>query len=430
MRAHGHAPSGASRASLVWIVGAALVAFVAKLAIAFNTVGTNDVIAFYRFAQALSQQGMASTYANQIAFNHPPLVAWYIEWIHDLSTLPALSGNGIDFPFLLRLPGIVADLVVVLLLVRMAGEASRLRLPFWALLLFALSPVSLMVSGFHGNTDPVIVMFLMLAAYMCLKDAPVWCGLFFALSFQIKVIPLLLAPILFFYWWQRRSLIRFAVPVALTTLALWSVPLLSFPGVFLKNVLSYGSFWGLWGITYFLRLTGLPAFSEVMYYKLSPAEQIVGALLKVFIILCVLMIAWRRRTASAEGVFHSMAYAWIAFFVFSPGVAAQYMVWLAPFILVLSPTFYGYLTAGSTMFVFFFYNTIADKFPWYLAISRHRNNLDWTPWTVWPWAILIAGMVILWKRAQSRDPLLRLVSLEKVAPADTDHRTAVSQTIS
>jgi hypothetical protein len=28
------------------------------------------------------------------------------------------------------------------------------------MVLFALSPVSLMVSGYHGNTDPVMVMFL------------------------------------------------------------------------------------------------------------------------------------------------------------------------------------------------------------------------------------------------------------------------------
>ena len=29
--------------------------------------------------------------------------------------------------------------------------------PWWTLILFAASPVSLMISGFHGNVDPVMV---------------------------------------------------------------------------------------------------------------------------------------------------------------------------------------------------------------------------------------------------------------------------------
>ena len=57
-----------------------------------------------------------------------------------------------------------------------------------------------MVSGFHGNTDPVMVMFLVLAAHMCLKERPILAGLFLALSCQIKIVPLLFVPIFFFFW--------------------------------------------------------------------------------------------------------------------------------------------------------------------------------------------------------------------------------------
>jgi len=44
-----------------------------------------------------------------------------------------------------------------------------------------------MISGFHGNTDSVMTMFLTLAAYFCWRERPWWCGLCFALSCQIKV---------------------------------------------------------------------------------------------------------------------------------------------------------------------------------------------------------------------------------------------------
>lgn len=399
------------------IVTIAAVACAIKSLIALNTFGTNDVIAFYQFGQSLSHQGLEKTYTSTIAFNHPPLVAHYLKFIYELSQRPALRESGITFPFLLRLPGILADFVSVLVLLRIRKTMPNLGLPFWALALFALSPVAIMVSGFHGNTDPIMVMFLLLGAYACARERPLVCGLFFALSFQIKIIPLLLLPILFFFWLHRRSLWRFLLPLICASLVLWSEPLLKFPTLFFHNVLSYGSFWGLWGITYFLNLTGWTEFGRVTYVNFTPAQMVVGTLLKLLIVAVVVAIGWRRRALPAPAVFGSVAYAWIVFFVFSPGVCAQYMVWLVPFVLLLSPMLYGYLELTSSLFLFFFYNAIADSFPWYVGISDGRHNADWIPWSIWPWAILIAGLITLWRGATRRDASLRLISLATVDPS-------------
>jgi uncharacterized membrane protein len=396
----------------VWILLSGLLALTFKLVIAWNTLGTNDVITFYRFAESLKTHGLEWTYANSISFNHPPLTAYFLQAIYTLSHQPFFQDNGISFPFLLRLPAILADFISLLVLLRLAADFPKLGLPSWALFLFALSPTYIMVSGFHGNTDPLMVMFLLLAAYSCARGNPLLCALFFSLSCQIKIIPLLLFPIFFFYWMHRRLGLRFLVPVTAITLVSWSEPLLRFPAIFVKNVLTYSSFWGLWGITYFLRLTGWSQFGRVSYYNLSTAQTAVGLLLKLLIIVCVIVIAWRRRALPATALLSSMAYAWIVFFVFSPGVCAQYMVWLVPYVLILSPALYGYLELTSTLFLFFFYNTIADAFPWYVAISRNRSNLDWTPWSIWPWAVLIAGLIIFWKTARQRHPSLCLFSLE------------------
>src|SRR5438552_16052252 len=79
----------------VLIVGAALVAFVLKLAIAYSTFGTNDVAAFYMFAGSLREYGLEWTYRNGViffsnfpVFNHPPLTAYYLELIGALSKNP------------------------------------------------------------------------------------------------------------------------------------------------------------------------------------------------------------------------------------------------------------------------------------------------------------------------------------------------------
>jgi hypothetical protein len=406
---HGYPQHGRSLVLL-----AAGIALIAKLLIALNTFGTNDVAFFYLFGKSLSQRGLEWTYLSDVAFNHPPLVAGFIRVAYEWDHIPWLHEYGITFPFLLRFPGIVADFVVVMALI---GAAKPLRLPTWSLLVLALSPVSVMVSGFHGNTDSVMVMFIVLAACMCLHERPILCGLFLALSCQIKIVPLLLVPIFFFYWMERRRFLAFPLPFALTLVLLWIEPLLKFPGVFIHRVLSYGSFWGLWGVTYWLRLTGVKDFAPVTYYNFLPLQQVAVTALKLAIIAAVLVLAWRRRRLEARGLFASLGWAWLIFFVLSPGVCAQYMVWLMPFILVLSPRLFAWVTVGSSLFLFFFYNTIAGGLPWYLAVSSGRLNDQWIPWSLWPWATLIVGGYALWQRALRADPKLRLCSLALVNPA-------------
>jgi hypothetical protein len=409
------ASRSAEKPAAFWVAIAALLAAVVKAAIAWNTIGTNDVITFYQFGRSLQDHGLEWTYLHDISFNHPPLTAYFLRGIYNLTQLPFLQENTITFPFLLRFPGIVADLITVWAVFQIA-KSLQSKLPGWVLLLFALSPASLMITGFHGNTDPIMVMFLTLATLAAVRDRPTLCGLLLALSCQIKIVPLLFLPIFFFYWRERRLALKFFVPTVLTFLVLWSQPLFNFPIAFAKNVLSYGSFWGLWGVTYWLRQTGWSEFSRVTYHHFTPEQALVATVLKLTIIAIVLSLAWRRRYLGKESLLRSIAYAWITFFVLSPGVCAQYLVWLAPFVLLLSPVFFGWFTVTGSLFLFFFYNAIADKFPWYLAISNGRHNVEWTPWTAWPWAVLIVGLVVFWIEAKRKNPSLRLFSLEPVDP--------------
>jgi hypothetical protein len=419
-------PGSASRAAqtarrnnAMIVLGAALVALFLKLSIAYNTFGTNDVAAFYMFARSLNEHGLEWTYRNGVAwlsnsagFNHPPLTAYYLQLIEIISRQDFCRTYGLTFPFLLRFPGVIADFVAALVVLR-ATITSQVRVPRWAMVLFALSPVSIMVSGFHGNTDPVMVLFLVVASYMCLRQRAVLCGVFFAFSCQIKVTPLLVFPVFFFFWLRRQSALRFTLPSLLLTVTMWSQPL-TFPLLFVRNVLAYGSYWGSWGITYWLQLTGCPELNATRF-SMPLAATIIASLLKAGILLAVTVMGWRRRRLNAEAAICSIAYAWIVFFVFSPGFCAYYLIWLAPFILILSPVFYTWLTATSSLFLFVFYNHLAGGLPWFIGVSRYsspdRLSLL-TPWSLWPWATLVCGMILLWKRAINAVPSLRLFSLE------------------
>jgi hypothetical protein len=416
----GVANFAARRSCSMWILGLALVATCLKLLIAYNTIGTNDAISFYVFARSLHDHGLQWTYlrgAEWLApgpiFNHPPLTAYYLQFIVKLAANHTFESNGFTFPFLLRIPGIVADFIVVLAVLHISASDPRFRLPNWSLALFACSPVSLMVSGFHGNTDSVMVMFLVLAAVACLKSRATLCGILLGLSCQIKAVSYLFLPVFFFLWLHRHTAIRFLVSYGLSCIACCWEPLSKFPLLFVKNVLLYGSFWGSWGLTYWLRLTGIPAFSRVNFMNLSMAQSIVATVLKIAIIAAVFTIAWRRRASDDRNPIKSIGYAWVIFFALSPGVCPQYMVWLAPFALFLSPTFYGWLTAASSLFLCFFYNITAHGLPWFVAISKNELSDACDVWALWPWAVIVIAAVLFWKKATALDPTVGLFVLGK-----------------
>jgi uncharacterized membrane protein len=383
----------------IFIVALALIAITLKLAIAYNTIGTNDAVFFYGFAKVLSEHGLQWTYEHSRYFNHPPLTAYYLRGIFALTEQPWCQDLGIHFPFLLRLPGIIADFFVVLVLLRISK--IDIRIPTWALALFALSPVSLMVSGFHGNTDPMMVLFLVCAVWMCLRNRPAVAGLFFALSCQIKIVPLLLLPALVLFWWTQNRGRPFLISGAIATLVLWSQPLLQFPVLFAKNVLAYGSYWGIWGFTYLFRATGLPQFSRLSFFDLELAQNIIVTSLKLVIVASALWIGWQHRHARGRAFVESLAYTWLVFFVFAPGVCPQYLIWLAPFILILSPRFYTAILIASSIFLFAFYNITSRGLPWSAALSTDEFRERWIPWSLLPWTVLIVGSIALWRKAQT-----------------------------
>lgn len=404
------------------IVALALVAMTLKLAIAYNTIGTNDAVFFYGFAKVLNEHGLEWTYAHSRYFNHPPLTACYLRGIFLLTERRWCQDLGIHFPFLLRLPGIIADFLVVLILLQFrkidppsqSSGVAGIRIPTWALALFALSPVSLMVSGFHGNTDPVMVLLLVCAVWMCLRNQAALCGLFFALGCQIKIVPLLLLPAFVFFWLSQHRSRPFLVTGGVTTVILWAQPLLNFPVLFAKNVLAYGSYWGLWGITYLLRLTRLPEFGKVSFVDLEPAQNVIVTVLKVIIVSGAIWLAWKSRQARGRVFVESLAWTWLIFFVFAPGVCPQYLIWFAPFILILSPTFYAAILVASSIFLFTFYNITSGGLPWKVALAMDEGMQHWTVWSLFPWLVIVAGAIAFLLKNHARKLDLRLFKFVKL----------------
>jgi hypothetical protein len=391
-----------------------------KVAIALTSLGTNDVLSFYQFAKAIETHGLTWLYEHSILFNHPPLVGYFLGGLARLEHQPFWQQNGLTFPFFLRVPGIIADFAVVLLVLSVVRKYPRLHPPRWALYLFAASPVSIMITGFHGNTDPILVFFLFLASVTAVGGRPALCGLFLALASQVKIIPVLLFPIFLFFWIERRRTGRFLGSFLISSMLFCLEPLLKSPVMFAKNVLAYGSFWGVWGVTYCLRMTGLNEFNKTSFFNLSALQNVIIMILKVTVVLGILILAWRRRKLPGTALFASIGYAWMIFFVVSPGVAAQYLVWLAPFVLFLSPTFYGFLVAGSSIFLFALYTITSGGFPWYFAHASNKLSAICAHWTLIPWLTLVSGLIAFGLIARRQNPHFRFFSLQPIQPATSN----------
>ena len=165
-----------------WILVAAFIAMVVKLILAIRTIGTNDTLAFYFFSNDLRSKGLLDVYEKNVIFNHTPLVASYITAISEFAEHSWQKKEA--FPFLLRLPGIIADFLSAFILVRLRHTTGNP--PPWAAMAFILSPLALMISGFHGNVDSVLALGMLAALWLAVENRPALCGLALGLACNIN----------------------------------------------------------------------------------------------------------------------------------------------------------------------------------------------------------------------------------------------------
>jgi hypothetical protein len=363
----------------------ALLAAAAKVFCAATTSGTLDVVCFREFGRIISDEGLIALYRKIPIFNHTPLVGTFASVLFD-----ATGGGDEPFRLLLRLPAILADLLAVVALLWLRRQTGRPA--WWALGLFAASPVAFMISGYHGNIDSLVVLGLLLTTLTCFSpNGAALCGLCWGLTCQVKIIPLLVAPVFFFHWWHRGQAGRFLAVGAVTMLAGWAWPLLTIPDVFAQRVLGYNSMWGTWGVSALIRMSGAEGLDAL---RMAPADAGVSAALKCVVMAAVCALAWRRRAGEPLTLFTTLSLTWLLFFVFAPGFCVNYLVWLAPFVLLHCERSYAAVTAASAVALFAFYTTVCGSLPWDKAYEAVKTAPLWIPWLLLPWVTMVGCLVV------------------------------------
>src|SRR3954466_2052105 len=156
------------------------------------SLGTNDIYTWEEFAHYANREGVLWMYANVAGWNHPPLTGYLAAGLLHLSEL-----TGLRFPVAFRLVPIAADgLCVVLLWKIWRDREAFTAAPLAAVAIFSFSPDAILVSAYHGNNDPLVGLFVLAACYFVEEQGRYfWAGLALAAAVNVKLIPLVLAPL-------------------------------------------------------------------------------------------------------------------------------------------------------------------------------------------------------------------------------------------
>ncbi|HEX9919787.1 MAG TPA: hypothetical protein VGA87_11500, partial [Pyrinomonadaceae bacterium] len=156
------------------ILFGALVATGVKIFLALYSGGTLDIFAFREFLTNIRETGGIGAYYRigraGNPFNHPPFMIHAIRWMGFLA-----DATHLPFGFWLRFPSILADLGNLFLVWKICERTMPAhRLLPHALLLLAVYPGSIWIAGFHGNTDPLMIFFVILSIYLLTLKRAAW----------------------------------------------------------------------------------------------------------------------------------------------------------------------------------------------------------------------------------------------------------------
>ncbi|HEU5315706.1 MAG TPA: glycosyltransferase 87 family protein [Chloroflexota bacterium] len=386
-----------------WAAG--LVALIAlgaaalKLFIARTTYGSSDVWYWETYLTMAREVGAIELYRTEEHFNHPPFTTYALlglGWLADRT--------GLGFPFWLRVPATLADAGNVFILWRLM-RARFLSAPagrggYLSLALLAAAPASVMISGFHGNTDPVVMGFLLLSVYLWeARRSAALAGAALGMAINIKVVPLVFLPALFLYVSGWRRFLYIAVAGAVVFVA--SLPyILQDPAIINQKVLGYGSYYGHWGLSRILQeLASEGAVAAALNRLFLDYGRYVALGLPALAAAVMngphLLLGWPRPPLYVQcGVVASL------FLGVSPGFGPQYLAWVVPWAPGAGALAAGAFYVASGVFLFAVYTYWAGAFPWYTADARPYEFEWWSRPIVnlelltWASVIVVLGALV------------------------------------
>ena len=358
------------------LLGAVVFGVLLRVVLIGMSYGSNDMTRWTQFADAIREFNIWELYRGYQGFNHPPLMGWMAAGLRTLALW-----TGIPFSVLFKLPCLIADVLVMVVLWRCWRQSGHI-LAAAAVALFSLNPISILVTAYHGNTDSLVGAFGLFAAFAMSRHRYATAGLLVALAANVKIVGVLWAPALFLLCYDRRAMLRFVLGIGVGMLP-FVLPLLIGAAEFHRNVLSYGSEPRNWGISRLI-------------------DGGVGQLESVSTELHSQFLAWGRYLALGGVLswaiigrvvrldpFRAAALAFAAFLTLAPGFGIQYLVWIVPVLGAVSLRYsLRYALLGGLFLVLVYLTWLTGDWP----LSSNHFGIPAPAWVVglFVWATLVS----------------------------------------
>jgi hypothetical protein len=344
------------------------------------TQGTYDVDIWLGHAQGVIDKGLVGQYRASAMLNHPPLACWVA------ALLARISGwTGLPFRILMRAPLALADIGTAFLL----GHALRTSRYRWvATALYAINPLAIILSAYHGNTDCLIALLLLACAAQVARDRPTAAGAALAASLWIKLPGLLIAPALALAFPRWRDRLRFAATAAAVGVLPYLPVLFADPAILFLRVFGYSG--QIIQTTAGVRVWGWQNFLAPLW-KLPPAWQpAIDSLLTylyehntLLLAIPLAALAWMRRgRQDITSLGYTIAGSFAIVYAISNNWSFQYLAWSIPFWFL---TGWGFAAAATAL---------PGGYIYALYAFECGNPFLLGPWDfvghpLWPWYPLV-----------------------------------------
>jgi uncharacterized membrane protein len=289
--------------------------------------GTSDVLSWELLGRMLLSG--ENFYATRL-HNWPPL------WIYFTAAAALVhDATGLPFSLLVKLPPSAADAFIAVWLYRIGLTSGwRHSQATLAGLSYALNPVSVLITGYHGQFDSLMLAPTLLA-WSLFPRRLLGSALALGLGIWFKTVPLLLLPVLLprLPTWRDRSMYA---ALSLAPAALGTLPfLLLWPEDVVVNFFGYSSWFGQWGypvlwmLVEYLRNGTLPWWLPDPGYVSRPLHLMFEA--GRWVLLAALAATWWLTYRRAQTTLTSILSVFSVFYIFASGFGVQYLLWIVPF---------------------------------------------------------------------------------------------------
>lgn len=290
----------------------------------FLPVGAGYDIESYQIVGNLVLRG-EDVYTSQEAIRRHPYLPLQMYWMaFSLWLAQALS---LPFVKVVRLAPILADVGIAIWLTLRLRQRLPLSLAFRGGLLYALNPVTVLVSAYHGQFDAIPAL-LTLVAIETVEVSPLGAGLWLGLGILDKSWPVLALPSLLAAtrnWRQRFSLAIGCLLIPALGAGMYAFIFRASLWAIIHRAISYDWGIGVWGYTYFCHLVSVlnPGCIEIFALFVRYGRYI------TLLLLGGIWLRWARKEPARSGILTIL----VAFFAVTHAFSIQYLMWPVAFAL-------------------------------------------------------------------------------------------------